>query len=1028
MSPRVTAIIVARNGAEHLPRTLEALAAQSMPPDAVIAVDCGSTDATGAMLAEAGLGHVIGADTDTSFGQALALATRVIATPTSPEEVLWLLAQDTAPESGALAALVAALETAPSVAIVGPKQMDWHSPHIIRSFGESITAYGATVPLVADELDQGQHDIMSDVLAVAAGGMLVRHTVWERLDGFDPGLPVVDDALDFCIRARLDGHRVSVAPDARVASAGDGVVGAGRSQAGRARRRRSRARRTAQLHRRLAYAPAAAVPLHWLTLVPLAFLRSILALLGKAPGVILGEFAAAFTVAFSGIRTTTARRRLARTRTLGWAAIAPLRVSPSEMGRRRALAREARIARARGARTEIGFIATGGAWTLIAAIVVGIIVVAPLVGATAVHGGGLLPLDSSPAALWRNIGYGWRDIGTGFVGAADPFAAVLALIGSLAFWAPPVALLALWFAAVPLAALGAWFAATRITERGGLRALAAIIWMIAPPLTSAIADGRPASVIVHILLPWLVFVGFQAARTWSASATTALLLAAVVACAPILTPALAIIWVVVLLTSGRRFFRIVGIPIPAIVLLVPLAVDQFGRGIPFALAADPGLPLPGIGSQVTSLVLGLPGAQDAGWSAVLRSLSIDGVDAALVVPILLAPLAILAILAMFLRGSRTAFASIGIALLGLASAVASTTLLVATLGAQSIPLWAGAGLSLYWLGIVGAAVAALNAIPRFAMLPAVLATVAAVLAVAPLALALPLGTASVEAGNGRTVPAFVEAEAKSDPRAGTLIITAQPDGGILADLQRGSGTTLDDQSTLAATVRVMSPSASSLAELAANLSSRSGLDSAGALDEQRIRFVLLAPSAREPGTDASAAATQTQRRAAAALDGNDVLVPVGATDFGRLWRVDTELEGAATAAVPASAGGWLHPATLITWAIVFGIALLLSIPTGAGREVDSPRRRPAIATGAAEPADAEAESETSDPESDAEPDAEPEPEPDSAAEPAPSSDIDSTREDDSPPDDTAGPESEAEDGSDIDEAQTPQDGGPDDGR
>ena len=61
MSPRVTAIIVARNGAEHLPRTLEALAAQTLAPDAIIAVDCGSTDATGALLAEFGPTHLISA-------------------------------------------------------------------------------------------------------------------------------------------------------------------------------------------------------------------------------------------------------------------------------------------------------------------------------------------------------------------------------------------------------------------------------------------------------------------------------------------------------------------------------------------------------------------------------------------------------------------------------------------------------------------------------------------------------------------------------------------------------------------------------------------------------------------------------------------------------------------------------------------------------------------------------------------------------------------------------------------------------
>ena len=92
--------------------------------------------------------------------------------------------------------------------IAGPKLLDWERGEFIRSLGESLTTQGATVALVSDELDQGQRDVLSDVLAVAAGGMLVRHTVWDALGGFDPGLPVVDDALDFCVRARLAGHRV----------------------------------------------------------------------------------------------------------------------------------------------------------------------------------------------------------------------------------------------------------------------------------------------------------------------------------------------------------------------------------------------------------------------------------------------------------------------------------------------------------------------------------------------------------------------------------------------------------------------------------------------------------------------------------------------------------------------------------------------------------------------------------------------------------------------------------------------------
>ncbi|MGO7983669.1 hypothetical protein ACC691_38140, partial [Rhizobium johnstonii] len=95
----------------------------------------------------------------------------------------------------------------------------------------------------------------------------------------------------------------------------------------------------------LVYAPGMAVPFHWLSLVPLAILRSFTALLGKNPGAIGAELAAAFVAAFSGISTGAALRRLARSRTLGWGVIAPLRVTPAEMRRPRSRRGRSRLPR-----------------------------------------------------------------------------------------------------------------------------------------------------------------------------------------------------------------------------------------------------------------------------------------------------------------------------------------------------------------------------------------------------------------------------------------------------------------------------------------------------------------------------------------------------------------------------------------------------------------------------------------------------------------------------------------------------------
>jgi GT2 family glycosyltransferase len=63
-----------------------------------------------------------------SFGEAVRAGERMLEAPASDADALWLLAEDSAPEPGALDALLATLETAKSVAIAGPKLMDGRNP------------------------------------------------------------------------------------------------------------------------------------------------------------------------------------------------------------------------------------------------------------------------------------------------------------------------------------------------------------------------------------------------------------------------------------------------------------------------------------------------------------------------------------------------------------------------------------------------------------------------------------------------------------------------------------------------------------------------------------------------------------------------------------------------------------------------------------------------------------------------------------------------------------------------------------
>ena len=926
MQPRVTAILVARNGVGYLERTLTALAGQTRRPDSTIFTDDGSSDGSDSILARSNATVFVPAASARSFGSAVANALHV-AGPSGDSDAdswLWLLAHDNAPAPGALAALLAAVEIAPSVAVAGPKLMRWQTSDVIEAYGETVTTFGASVSLVSGELDQAQHDRHNDMLAVSAGGMLVRESVWLALGGFDPALPTVDAALDFCIRVRLAGHRIVGVPDAKVASAGGPELFERPTITPRAT---SALRRRAQLHRRLTYAPVVAVPFHWLSLVPLAVARAIWHLIGKHPERIPGEFAAAVTTALSGA-ALPARRRLRKTRVLGWASIAQLRMPSREVrelrANQRAIAATPATPIEQGPEsTRPSFLSQGGAWVVLLAAAIGAISFASLFGAAALSGGALAPLSVTFAELWANVGFGWREIGAGFVGAADPFSFVLALLGSLTFWAPSQSVVVLYFAALPLAALGAWWCAARFSERGWAPAVAAILWAVAPPFLASLGGGHLGAVIAHLLLPWVVLTTVNAARSWAAAAASALLFAATIAAAPSLAPALLVGWLAWMIARPKSIHRLIGIIIPTAVMFAPIVVQQAIGGNWLGLAADPGVPVLGSTTSGWQLALGSPVNGYNGWSDIATAMGLHDLAAPIIVATLLAPLAVLALLALFLPGSGRAIPSMVIAFFGFATAVIAAHVQVSAVGEVTAAIWPASGLSLFWLGLIGAVVVTLEVLGRAVVIPALLVGATSLVLAGPLLAAPLVGDSAVQASTGRTLPAFVSAEAAEDDALGTLKLTAQPSGALAAVLYRGEGTSLDAQSTLAATSQTVTDAQKRIATLAANLASKSGFDTATELQELHIGFVLSPDATGE-------AATDTRKRAAEALDGNPQLTAIGETTTGFLWRFD-DLGDSVPDSGPGPLGTPLGIIVAIAQGIVLVITLLLAVPTGSRR-------------------------------------------------------------------------------------------------
>jgi len=210
---RVLVVLVAHDGVTWLPRTLDALAAQTHRNLEVLAVDNGSTDGSRELLLDRlGHGSVLVADRDLGFGAAVSMALDAYH---GDAALIWLLHDDLAAVPEALEHLVTALDEDPRLAMVGPKLLDWDDPDRLQSVGWTIDLTGrADSGVDPGELDQGQWDQQRRVLYVSTAGMLVRRDVFERLGRFDRRYHVFRDDLDLCWRAWLAGYEVEVIPAA----------------------------------------------------------------------------------------------------------------------------------------------------------------------------------------------------------------------------------------------------------------------------------------------------------------------------------------------------------------------------------------------------------------------------------------------------------------------------------------------------------------------------------------------------------------------------------------------------------------------------------------------------------------------------------------------------------------------------------------------------------------------------------------------------------------------------------------------
>ena len=876
----VAVVVVVRRHPERLAKTLESLKDQVSSSAIVVANLSGS-----AVTASPGV-------TVHTVGESLSLSDAVTASMSDRTgDLIWVLRDDVVVREGALSALLNVVDTSPSVGVVGPKQLDAEFPAEIREMGESISRSGFAVQLAEREMDQGQYDRNSDVLGVGEAGMLVRRAIWDNLGGFDPALPFVDGALDFCYRARAAGWRVEIVPTATVETAVTSIE-AHLGDVSEARTIREEAK--ARAHRVLSYISAIVSPLRGLTLLLGAIGRSIGNFAQKRSNPfadLSGTFAGVIRVGRiaqsrrNGARTAT--QRIDRSR---------LFVTRTEMTRRRALERDARRALRESADVEprLGF-GQLGAWMTGAATLVGLVLGHNYVGASALSGGGLIPLSGSIADVWDVVGGTWTPIAGGLVSAPDGFGVLVAALATVTWWDPNLAIVGLWLLAIPLSFVAGWVGAGAVTVRPSTAFVVATTWTLLPSLHVALAEGRVGAVLAHIAIPFAIRA--LLGRGAVSAGWFALLVAAIWVSVPALAPVIVIATIARAITGRPVILVALG---PALALEWPRLLEAV-QSNPLLYLADRGVPVASLNPPLDGLGL---------WPVEPSLPFLDPSVASLVV-LVVTGIAALATIGAIAVGNTRLGAIVLVSVSGVVTVALVGGLPFTHLAEQPVGLYAGSLLDPLWFGLLaGVSVLATGAaLVRTIAVPVI---IVAVTAVSATSIALPfVGGTLVTASAVRSVPAYVEAETRTHPDAGTLVITPR-ENSIVAELQRGRGTTFTEWTATATTRREVDETEVAVATLAGNLIVESGFDVVPAAQQLNVRFVLLKAKPTNP--------------AVSAIASHDGLTQVGQTDNGVLWIVDT------TPPAPFELPGrnWLYVAGAILAVLVAAIA---AIPTSL------PRRR-----------------------------------------------------------------------------------------
>jgi GT2 family glycosyltransferase len=870
----------------------------------VVGVDTGSRDRSGAMLTEAlGRAAVFGMDRGTGYAAAVhqALRHRAATThlppaagaPAERTEWVWLLHDDCEPEPDALEQLLLGADQVPAVAVLGPKVMDWSDRDVLLEAGVGIDRAGRRITGIEPrEVDQGQHDGNRDVLAVGSAGMLVRRDVWNQVGGFDPGMRLYREDVDFCWRVQAAGYRVRVITDAVVYHVE--AASRRRRQASAAPRRGREDRRNALLVL-LGNLPPGPMVVALAGNLVLSTLRTLFFLFAKRAGAALDEFAGFLGVAAHPLRLLAARRRRSRGRRGAYARLRA-EVPPGHSVRK--LAEFATGALSKSLPVDVAgshhatddptdddsllvdsgivqrVLTNPGVLLFLVLTAIALVAERSLLSTSPLGGGALVPAWGGASGLGAEYLQGFHPAGIGTAASTPPYVAVIALLATLLGGKPWLAVDIILIGCIPLAGTTAYLASRRITRSVPVRVWAAMAYALLPVGMGAVAAGRLGTALALVLLPLIAVVAARVFthgrhRARRAAWAAALLVAVAAAFVPL-------VWVltVAAMALGALVYRrgrpgvLIDAAIVAVVPVVLLLPWDIGLAAhPSQLLLEAGLQPSGLATPhlpARSLMLLSPGGPGLPPFWVTAGL------------ILAAAVALVA-------GGRRALVLAGwaAALLGLLAAAALSKLIVTpAAGGDAVLAWPGLALAFAGAGLLLAAAACGDRFQdklgsggwRAPGGIAVLA-LAAVACTAPALAAAAWVTSGVRGpvapSAGPVLPEFVSVSSATGLRLRTLVLRVDPRGRVAYSVLR------DSDPLIGASELAVPPAAQRALNLSvAALTAPAGgsvQDQGHSLAGFGIGYVLL-PAPIDPAL-------------ARLLDGVPGLRPVSQTAAFALWRV-----------------------------------------------------------------------------------------------------------------------------------------------